>query len=95
VSRLWKSAAIVLIVIAVAFVRWAEIARLVRVEVLRATTASRPRPFRAGRDVLAGPHVDRAQVAVHADETLAVIDEHGIAGEEVVPRFEHGALRRG
>ena len=42
-------------------------------------------------DALAGFHVDRAQMAVHADQAAAVIDEHGIAVEKIIARVDHGA----
>ena len=44
---------------------------------------------RSGGDALSRLHVDGAQMAVHADETAAVIDEHRIAVEKIVARIEH------
>ena len=49
---------------------------------------------RAGGDALPGRHVDGAQMAVHADQAAPVIDEHGIAGEEIISGVDHGAVDR-
>src|SRR5438876_6636100 len=37
-------------------------------------------------DLLPGLHVDSGQMEVHADESVPVIDEHGIAGIEKILR---------
>ena len=39
-----------------------------------------------------GRDVDLAQVAVHRDETCAVVEDHGVAVEEVVTGVEHPAV---
>src|SRR3569623_846409 len=49
---------------------------------------------RAALELLAGFHVDAAQMAVHRHQTLAVIDEHGVAIEEVIARRDHAARCR-
>ena len=36
------------------------------------------------RDALPGLHVDRAQMAVHADQAAAMVDEYRIAVEKVI-----------
>src|SRR6266403_2985545 len=41
---------------------------------------------RPRRQALAGLHVDGTQVAVPADEAAAMIDEHGVAVEEIPAR---------
>src|SRR3569832_1452666 len=48
----------------------------------------------AARDVLARLHVDALHVAVHGHQALAVVDEHGVAVEEVIAGRDH-ASRRG
>src|SRR5579862_1673342 len=37
-------------------------------------------------------HLDRAQMAVHGDESRAVIEDHRVAIEEEVPGVEHTAV---
>ena len=49
---------------------------------------------RARRDALARVHADCAQVAVHGDETRAVIEDHRVAVEEEVARIDDAAIRR-
>ena len=44
---------------------------------------------RAGVHLLARLHPDRRQVAVHRDQTLAVVEQHGVAVEEVVAGVDH------
>src|ERR1700683_958838 len=39
-------------------------------------------------------HINRAQVAVHGDKTRAVIDDHCVAIEEVVPGIHHTPVGR-
>ncbi len=48
----------------------------------------------AAGQALAQLHVDLRHVAEHADEPLAVVDEHRIAVEEVVADQDHLARRR-
>src|SRR3569832_689671 len=48
----------------------------------------------AARDVLARLHVDALHMAVHGHQALAVVDEHGVAVEEVIAGRDH-ASRRG
>lgn len=43
---------------------------------------------------LAGSDVDRAQMAIHADEAASVIDKYRLAVEEVVARIDDGACDR-
>ncbi len=42
-------------------------------------------------DLVARLHVDPAQVAVHRHHARPVVDEHGVAVEEEIPRVEHAA----
>jgi hypothetical protein len=46
------------------------------------------------RDFLAGFHIDAAQVTVHGDDALAVVEEHRVAVEEEVTDLEDAARRR-
>jgi hypothetical protein len=39
--------------------------------------------------------IDRAQMRVQRQQSLAMVDDHLVAGEEVVARVEHGAAGRG
>ena len=44
-----------------------------------------------GGHQVARPHADRRQVAVHRDQAFAMIDQHGIAVEEVISGVDHAA----
>jgi len=50
---------------------------------------------RAAADLLAGMHEDCRQVAVHGDQPLAVIDQHGVAVEEITAGVDHPAAGGG
>src|SRR5689334_20433784 len=47
-----------------------------------------------GFDMISRLHVDGAQVAVHRNETLAVIEKKGVAIEEEFPRVDYATIRR-
>lgn len=49
---------------------------------------------RAARYPLAGLDGDTAQVAIHGDESLAMVDEYGVAIEEIIAGGDHRSVRR-
>src|SRR5579885_1259947 len=55
---------------------------------------ARYRDLLAARDLLALFDLNLAQVAVHGDEDLAVIDEHTFAIEEIIAGVDHRARSR-
>jgi len=58
----------------------------------RAPCRTHPPHTIASPDLLPGLHVDIGQVEVHADEPIAVIDEHRIPGIEKVLRQYHRSV---